>query len=264
MTIVIENATKVYQTRSGTDVLALDSISTTIERNEFVSLVGPSGCGKSTLLSVLAGLDGLTEGSVLGLQEAAGRANKPGVIFQQALLLPWRTILRNVMMPSQVGGHQAKRSRDAKDWEALARDLLATVGLSGFEDRYPRELSGGMQQRAAIARGMLMESELMLFDEPFSALDEFTREQMHIMLQEVWLAKPFTAVFVTHNIPEAIFLSDRILVMTPRPGRVAAEVTIDLPRPRRTELLGSPEFADHVAEVRRVMDLHWDRTGEIS
>jgi NitT/TauT family transport system ATP-binding protein len=262
MTIVLENVGKIYETRQGAEVVALQDISTRIEDGEFVTLVGPSGCGKSTLLSILAELDDTTSGTVEGLAHARGNARNPGVIFQHALLLPWRTVLQNVMLPSQVGGRGVRKSReDTARWRATALELIDMVGLSGFENRYPRELSGGMQQRAAIARGMLMSSTLMLFDEPFSALDEFTREQMHLTLQQVWMKKPFTAVFVTHNIHEAIFLSDRVYVMTPRPGRVAAEVPIDLPRPRTHDLLGSNEFARHVALIRDTMDEHWDRQG---
>lgn len=236
----------------------MEEVTTTIHDGEFVTLIGPSGCGKSTLLSLLAGLDEPTSGEIAftGRSEMAP-GSKPGLLFQQPVLLPWRTALENVVLPSEVG----QGAGDKATVEQRAKDLLALVGLSGFEHKYPWELSGGMQQRVAIARGLLRDSHVLLFDEPFSALDEFTREQMNQELLEIWRRKEFTTVFVTHNIFEAAFLSDRVFVMTPRPGKVAADIRIDLPRPRRPELLGTPEFARAVGELRAVMDEHWADRG---
>lgn len=258
MPITIDAVSKLYETREGTQITALDKVSTRIEDGQFVSMVGPSGCGKSTLLSLIAGLTDVTYGTISGIEESAGSAHsRPSVIFQHALLLPWRTVLENVLLPSEVGGEHRGAHGSKQELTERARELLRLVGLEGFENRYPRELSGGMQQRVSIARGMLLDSHLMLFDEPFSALDEFTREQMHEMLLRIWEQKGFTAVFVTHNIPESIYLSDTILVMTPRPGRLAEEIEVTLPRPRHPGMHGTAEFADLVGRVRRVMDEYW-------
>lgn len=258
MAIELNGVSKTYRTREGGVVVALEEVTTTIRDGEFVTLIGPSGCGKSTLLSLLAGLDDPTQGSIEFTERSTlAPGAKPGLLFQQPVLLPWRTALQNVLLPSEVG----QGAGDGSTVAQRGKDLLALVGLAGFEHKYPWELSGGMQQRVAIARGLLRDSYVLLFDEPFSALDEFTREQMNQELLEIWRRQEFTTIFVTHNIFEAAFLSDRVFVMTPRPGRVAADIHIDLPRPRRPELLGTPEFAQCVGELRAVMDEHWTDRG---
>lgn len=256
MTLEIDGVSKVYTTREGQPVNALEQFSTSIEDGEFITLIGPSGCGKSTLLSLIAGLDDPTTGTIrfTGASELPGKS-KPGMLFQQPILLPWRTALENVLLPAEVGPAKGFLKGDAL--KQRARELLGLVGLAGFEEKYPWELSGGMQQRVAIARGLLRDTKVLLFDEPFSALDEFTRDQMNLQLLDIWGSQKFTVVFVTHNIFEAVFLSDRVFVMTPRPGRVAGEVKIDLPRPRGLDLMATPEFAHHVGLLREVMDEHW-------
>jgi NitT/TauT family transport system ATP-binding protein len=254
MPIELEGVSKTYHTREGQAVVALREVTTAIADGEFVTLIGPSGCGKTTLLSLLAGLDDTTSGSIRfseGSSLAPG--SKPGMLFQQPILLPWRTALQNVLLPAEVG----TGAGDPESAERRAFELLSLVGLEGFEKKYPWELSGGMQQRVAIARGLLRDSKVLLFDEPFSALDEFTREQMNLELLDIWGREKFTVIFVTHNVFEAVFLSDRVFVMTPRPGKVAGIVDIELERPRRPEVLASPEFARHVGLLRSVMDEHW-------
>lgn len=256
--IVLKGVSKTFVSASGDEVVALHDVNTRLGNEEFVSFLGPSGCGKSTLLAILTGLEQPTQGEIDGLADSGRR---PGVVFQDSLLFPWRTALQNVLLPAEVDKSSSKTSQ--KDFDARARELLEMVGLKGFERRYPHELSGGMQQRVAIARGMLMESDLLLFDEPFSALDEFTREQMHVSLENIRQIKPFSAVFVTHNVQEAVFLSDRVCVMSPRPGRIVAEVAIDLPHPRKSELLTDPAFHREVLKVRAELDSHWT-SGELT
>jgi NitT/TauT family transport system ATP-binding protein len=254
MQIDIENLGKQFDTRSGERVIALDNVNTTIRSGEFVALLGPSGCGKSTLLDIVAGLLTASSGQIrIGGTDIARRPVRPGVVFQAPILLPWRTALENVCLPAEVGGN-ASASAAMHD---KARKLLAKVGLAGFEDKLPSELSGGMQQRVALARALLLDSPFLCMDEPFSALDEFTREQMHLELLALWEAQPFTTLFVTHSVYEAVFLADRVLVMTPRPGRVVADVHINLPRPRTRDMIGSPQFAADVREVRASMTSYW-------
>jgi NitT/TauT family transport system ATP-binding protein len=226
-------------------VLALDDIDFEVGEGEFVSIVGPSGCGKSTLLKIMTGLIGCSSGQVLlrGTPVARPRPDI-GMVFQAPVLFPWRTVLDNVLLPIDV----LKQERQAHLLKA--RDLLALVGLSGFEDRYPWELSGGMQQRVAISRGLVHDPALLMMDEPFGALDAMTREHMNLELQRIWLERKKTVLFITHSIPEAVFLSDRVLVMTPRPGRILTERKIDLPRPRSLDAMNTPEFGQHVRAIR--------------
>ena len=263
MPILFDDIGKTFETREGREVVALKGVTTSIADGEFVTLIGPSGCGKSTLLSILAGLEKPTTGALEfteGSSLAAG--TRPGLLFQKPVLLPWRTAMENVLLPAEVGpGARGDGNKKVQpDIRERAHALLELMGLDDFSQKYPWELSGGMQQRVAIARGLLRDSRVLLFDEPFSALDEFTREQMNAELLEIWRREGFTVVFVTHNVFEAVFLSDRVFVMTPRPGRLAAEVEIDLPRPRHADLLGSSEFASEVGRVRKVMDEHWTRS----
>jgi len=256
--IAVEGLGKTYSSRGGEDVVALEGVTTTIAAGDFVSLVGPSGCGKSTLLDILTGLTPKTTGRILFNGESSDEIapKRVGLVFQKSVLLPWRTALENVYLPAEVGRQPLAKTNEA-EYRSRAEELLDLVGLSGFTEKYPWELSGGMQQRVAIARALLLEAPVMCMDEPFAALDEFAREQMHIELLRIWDKQGFTAVFVTHNIFEAAFLSNRVLVMTPRPGKVVAEIEIDLPRPRSSDMIGSLEFTRNVRRVRDAMDQHW-------
>ena len=256
MEVTIRDLRKVYSSRGGGEVVALEGVTAEISSGEFVTLVGPSGCGKSTLLDILAGLTPETSGSVMfGNGVDGDRSARVGLVFQKPVLLPWRTALQNVFLPAQLGTEPPTKTDDSL--ESRARELLDLVGLAAFTEKYPWELSGGMQQRVSIARALLLEAEVMCMDEPFAALDEFTREQMHIELLSIWDRQGFTGVFVTHNIFESAFLSDRVLVMTPRPGRVVAEVAIDLPRPRHKDMIGTAGFTENVRRIRDAMSEHW-------
>lgn len=257
--IDISHVTKVYASRAGEEVVALDDVSLRIGDGDFVTLIGPSGCGKSTMLDILAGLTPLTEGEVdLGAGRSAQGLAKIGTVFQRPVLLPWRTTAENVYLPALIGKTPARKSASPGELKTRTHELLSLVGLDGFAEKYPWELSGGMQARVAIARALLLETDVLCMDEPFAALDEFTREQMHLEIQDIWQRKGFTVVFVTHNIFEAVFLSDRVVVMSPRPGRIVEDITIDLPRPRTPELIGSIEFTQAVAEVRKSMLQFWE------
>jgi NitT/TauT family transport system ATP-binding protein len=210
-----------------------------VQANEFVSIIGPSGCGKSTLLRILGGLVAPTSGRVLldgqPLDEAGRRI---GFVFQHANLMPWRSALANVRLPLELQGVPRAEA------EARARELLDAVGLAGFDDSLPRELSGGMRQRVALARALVYEPDVLLLDEPFGALDALTRERMNCELLEIWQSHRKTMIMVTHDIREAVFMSDRVLIMSPRPGRVEREVAIDLPRPRSLEMVYLPRFSE--------------------
>jgi NitT/TauT family transport system ATP-binding protein len=238
---------KVYGTATG-PLVALDDVSFDVAPGDFVSLVGQSGCGKSTLLNLLGGLDERSEGS---LSLAGDDLDRPradiGMMFQTSVLFPWRTVRQNVLLPGEVLG------LDKQEQARRCQDLLALVGLEGFEDRYPRELSGGMRQRVALARLLAHDPTVLLMDEPFGALDEFTRETMNLELLRVWASTGKTVVFVTHNIGEAVFLADRVFVMTPRPGRLAGVIEVDLPRPRTTAMMREQRYADLVFEIRRLL-----------
>jgi NitT/TauT family transport system ATP-binding protein len=239
-----------FETREGQDLNALEGVCLDILPGEFVSIVGPSGCGKTTLLRLVAGLLAPTSGKVF-VGEIEVQAPRPdvGLVFQQALLLPWFSVMRNVLLPVDVQG------RRIADYQERAVDLIKMVGLAGFEKRLPSELSGGMQQRVALARALVHDPKILLMDEPFAALDAMTRETMNIELQRIWSRQHKTVLFVTHGIPESVFLSDRVVVITPRPGRVAAIVDIPFARPRTTQLLGTPEFAAVAAQIREVFDV---------
>jgi NitT/TauT family transport system ATP-binding protein len=219
------------------DVLALADFTADIAPGAFVSIVGPSGCGKSTLLRVIAGLVEPTHGSVaLGGTPVSGPRRDVGIVFQRPTLLPWRTALDNVLLPIRTLHLNVREGRER------ARELLELVGLGEFASRFPHELSGGMQQRVAIARGLVHEPRLLLMDEPFAALDALTRESMTMELQRIWSATGKTIVFITHSIPEAVLSSDRVIVLSHRPGRVIDAVDIDLPRPRTLATMGEPAF----------------------
>jgi NitT/TauT family transport system ATP-binding protein len=248
--IEISQVSKIYQTREGGEVLALDQINLSIEAGSFVAVVGPSGCGKSTLLAMLAGLTPASAGEISIDGE---RINKPhrktGVVFQSDLLLYWRTILDNILLPIEIKKLDLGASRPR------AETLLRQVGLEGFGNKYPSELSGGMRQRVAICRAMIQDPGVLLMDEPFGALDALTREQMIMDLQAVWLRVRNTVLFITHGIEEAVFLGDRVLVMSPRPGRVDLDLKIDMPRPRKWRLAHEDkEFQQYVRQIREVFE----------
>lgn len=243
----LSRITKKFRSKAG-DVTALDGIDLDVRHEEFVSLLGPSGCGKSTLLMIASGLMAPTSGEVRvdGLP-LTGAATDLGIVFQQDLLFDWRTVLRNVMLPAEV------RRLDLKAAEKRALQLLEKTGLAGFEHRRPWELSGGMRQRVSICRALVHNAKLLLMDEPFGALDSLTRDQMALDLQRIWLSERRTVIFVTHNIAEAVFLSDRIVVMSPRPGKIVAEFEIDLPRPRSLDVYDSPQFSFYQRQIRETM-----------
>ena len=246
--LVVDRATKHYETRSGV-VHALEDYSMSVAEGELVCVLGPSGCGKSTLLWAMAGLHSLTSGEVRLDGEPVTRPHPAiGMVFQEANLLPWRSLLKNIQLPFELKGLKPDAYRERID------GLLARVGLKGFEGKYPRELSGGMQQRASIVRSLSVDPALLLMDEPFGALDAFTRDEMNLLLQEIWLETGKTIVFITHNIAEAVFLADRIMVMSPRPGRLTNIFPIDLPRPRPLEVTGRPHFFELVAEIKGSID----------
>ncbi len=235
--VELQSVAKTYVSRDGTEVDAVRPIRFDIGNGEFVAIVGPSGCGKSTLLHMIAGLTRPTAGQIL-LQgkPILGTRHDIGIVFQDPVLLPWRTVKENVLLPAAV------RKSVLSSASARAAELIDLVGLSGFENKYPSELSGGMQQRVGIARALLLDPSLLLLDEPFGALDSMTREQMNVELLKIWSESRKTVVLITHDINEAVFLADRVLVMSARPGRIVNVHTITLPRPRTVSMIGSPEF----------------------
>lgn len=245
--IQIEGLSKSYSSRSGR-VRALEDVNLTIAQNEFVTLVGPSGCGKSTLLKLMGALLRPSRGRLLhDGQPLLAPTRDVGIVFQEAILLQWRTVLENVLLPAEILHLDKAESR------ARAMTLLKLVGLEGFEKRYPRELSGGMQQRASICRALIHNPSLLLMDEPFAALDAMTREELGFELLRIWDAYKMTAVFVTHNISEAILLADRVVAMSPRPGRIVKILDIDLPRPRTIDMEFTPEFKFYSDQIRKVI-----------
>jgi NitT/TauT family transport system ATP-binding protein len=245
--IAMRSVSKVYDTRNE-PVVALCDVTLDIAAGEFVSFVGPSGCGKSTLLNIIGGLLDRTAGDLwFKGEEQREPRHEIGMMFQRPVLFEWRTILDNVLLPVEILG------RDRRAYRSRAMDLLELTGLKGFERAYPRELSGGMQQRVALSRVLVYDPEVLLLDEPFGALDEFTRETMNLELLRIWNTTHKTIVFVTHNINEAVFLSDRVVVMTPRPGQVARVLDVKLPRPRTRDIMKSSAYADGVFEVREVL-----------
>ncbi len=257
VSVELDGVTKVYTTRQGEEIRALEAIRLGIAAGEFVSVVGPSGCGKSTLLMLVAGLLPASGGRILLDGDVVTRPHrKIGVVFQRDLLLNWRTVLDNILLPVEI--KRWSRSR----YVARAEQLLAQVGLEGFASKFPDELSGGMRQRVAICRALVQDPGLLLMDEPFGAMDALTREQMNVDLQRMWQRVGNTVIFITHSIDEAVFLADRVLVMSPRPGRIELDLRIDLGRPRRPSDRANPRFLGYVERVRRIFEASGILTNE--
>ena len=236
-------------------VAALEGIGLAASGGEFVTLVGPSGCGKTTILRIMAGLVAPTAGEVqIGGRPLRGPTSDVGIVFQVPALMAWRSVLDNILLQIEI------RRLDVVRYRARARELIKLVGLSGFEDRYPYQLSGGMQQRVSICRALVHDPSLLLMDEPFGALDALTREHMNVELQRIWLDRRKTVLFITHSIPEAVFLSDRVCVMSPRPGRILETLEIPIARPRGARTMQAPGFVGLVGRVREIMQAGggWD------
>ncbi len=247
--IVARNANLIYPA-ADKPVHALHDIDLTIRQGEFVSLIGPSGCGKTTLLRAIADLESITSGELLVNDMTPSEARLSGAygyVFQAPALFPWRTVLQNVVLPLQIQGKLAAEA------EEIGREQLARVGLTGFEGKYPWQLSGGMQQRVSIARALGFKPKILMMDEPFGALDEITRDNLNQQLQDLWCEEQRTVVFVTHSISEAVYLSTKIVVMSPRPGRIVKIIDSPLPRERTLELRDTPEFMQLAHEVREAL-----------
>lgn len=245
----LQGVSREYVTRTG-PLLAVDDMSMQIREREFVAILGPSGCGKSTLLKTIAGLLPPSRGRVLVDGQSVTRPlDRLGMVFQSPVLLRWRTVIGNVLFPADALGQRGEAIREH------ALGLLKLVGLEGFEQRYPHELSGGMAQRVSLARALLLDPRLLLMDEPFGALDALTRDEMGFELLRIWQERPKTVLFVTHSISESVLLADRVLVMTPRPGRLALDVTIDLPRPRNARMRTLSRFGEIVAGLQEAMGI---------
>ena len=242
--IEIDGVSKTYETADG-PVESLKPLTFAIDDGEFIAIVGPSGCGKSTLLKMVAGLLPVTSGEIrLGGRRVDGPPDDVGIVFQSAVLLAWRTVLENVMLQIEM------RRLDRAKYLPKAQALLRLVGLDGFEKKLPWQLSGGMQQRASICRALVHDPAVLLMDEPFGALDAMTREKMNVELQRIWFETKKTVLFITHSIPEAVFLADRVLVMSERPGTIAAIYDVKLPRPRSLRVMGTSDFGVLTQTIR--------------
>ena len=258
--VSLRGLTKSYQSKSGL-VAALQKIDLDILQGQFVSVLGPSGCGKSTILSIIAGLVSKTAGSVVVLGRPVDRpVTDVGIVFQRDLLLPWRTALQNVLLQAEI------RRLPVASLEKRARELLQLVGLSDFTSMLPQEMSGGMRQRVSICRALVHDPSMLLMDEPFGALDAMTRDQMNLDILRIWQRSGKTVLFVTHSISEAVFLADRVVVMSPRPGTIKADLQIDLPRPRHLAVRETAEFVQYTRTIRILFQdmglLHEDVRGE--
>ena len=242
--IELKGVTKSYDGMGGT-TLSLRPIDLSVGRGEFVSIVGPSGCGKSTLLKLVAGLAPLSGGHItLEGKHIDGPQTNVGIVFQSAVLLAWRTVMDNILLQAEM------RHMDMAAARKRTFQLIEMAGLQGFENKYPWQLSGGMQQRVSICRALLHDPAMMLMDEPFGALDAMTREKMNVELQRIWMDSRKTVLLITHSIPEAVFLSDRVVVMSERPGGISAIYDIDLPRPRSLGVMATPQFAGYTRTIR--------------
>ncbi|MDQ3396262.1 MAG: ABC transporter ATP-binding protein [Deinococcota bacterium] len=238
--------------RQGQGTLALEGVDLSMKEGEFVAIVGPSGCGKTTLLKLVSGLAPALRGSVsVAGKPVKGPLRNVGMAFQNASLLPWRTTLANVLLPLEIApAHKRSYRKNPRPYVAAARELLAAVGLAGFEDKHPWELSGGMQQRASLCRALIHEPEILLLDEPFAALDAFTREELWLALQTLWETRRCTVMLVTHELREAVFLATTVYVMSKRPGRIVSRTEVTLPRPRDLEDPYRGAFTDLVHDLR--------------
>lgn len=244
----LKNLRKVYATRDG-ELEALGSVSFDVYPGEFVSIVGPSGCGKTTLLKIIAGLLEKSGGEIEVDQAHFDPTREVGFVFQKSLLLHWRKVIDNILLPAEILGLSRA---DAKE---KARSLLKLVGLEGFEKSYPNELSGGMQQRVSIARALIHDPKVLLMDEPFGALDAITRERMNLELLRIWTESKKTILFVTHGINEAVFLSDRVIVLSARPSRMIQALDVDLPHPRTLEVRALPAFGEHTLKIYKSLEI---------
>ena len=246
--IEVVGVSKTFETQAGPQIAALEDVSLKIALGEFVSVVGPSGCGKSTLMRVVCGLTAASQGRVLmSGTEVRGTRDDVGVVFQNPVLLPWLTVKDNVLMPMDL------RRRRRREDEARADSLLAMTGLKGFEGKYPFELSGGMKQRVSICRALMCQPRFLAMDEPFGALDAMTRETMNLELMRICAQSGASVLFITHSVPEAVLMSDRVIVMTPRPGRVVADIAIRIKRPRSLQDFRSETFNDYTHQIRELL-----------
>ena len=244
----IQRLKKVFVTRDG-ELEALGSVSFDVFPEEFVSIVGPSGCGKTTLLKIIAGLLEQSEGEIVFDRDNFDPRREVGFVFQKALLLNWRRVLDNVLLPIEI------LKLDKKKYIPKAMELLHLVGLDGFEKSYPNELSGGMQQRVSLARALIHDPKVILMDEPFGALDAITREKMNLELLRIWAESKKTIIFITHEISEAVFLSDRVVVLSARPSKMIAAFDIELARPRTLNVRASPRFGEYALEVYKMLEI---------
>lgn len=246
--VELTGVSKTFATASGERVRALDNTNLAIKPGEFITVVGASGCGKTTLLRLIAGLERCTSGTInVNGASQHGPSAQVGIVFQDPTLLPWRTVMQNVLLPIQV------LKLDPRKYGSRALALLDTVGLKDFENKYPHELSGGMRQRVAIARALVHDPATLLMDEPFGALDALTRDQLNLELLDIWSATRKTVLLITHSITESVFLADRVIVMSPRPGRVVEEIAVDLPRPRHLEMINNEMFGRYVRRIRELL-----------
>ena len=248
----LENVEKTYWLASNQTITALGKTDLEVQDREFIAIVGPSGCGKTTMLKLVSGLLKPTKGRIMveGIPLQNSHRQLLGMVFQQPALLPWRNVFDNVLLPCEVKGQDLRKSR------ALAEELLGSVGLKNFIYRNPRELSYGMQQRVSICRALISDPRILLMDEPFAALDAITRFELTRLLLEIWSVKKNTVLFVTHNIQEAVFLADRVVVMTPRPGRIASIIEVPLPRPRTEEHLYEQSFSSCAKTIHQLLGLN--------
>jgi NitT/TauT family transport system ATP-binding protein len=245
--IAVQNVSRVFTSGART-VHALENVSFDIQAGDFVSLVGPSGCGKSTLLKIVSGLLPASSGSIsVSDNPVDGPLENVGMVFQSPVLLKWRPVLGNILLPVEFAKLDLARHRER------AESLLKLVGLAGFEEMYPHQLSGGMQQRVSLCRALVTDPQLLLMDEPFGALDAMTRDELDIELQRIWQDRKKTVLFVTHSIQEAVFLSDHVIVMSARPGRLLEQIAIQLPRPRIMEMMSTSQFGEYTLKIRALL-----------
>jgi len=246
----ISNLSHTYRTTKGELIPALTNINLEILKGEFITIVGPSGCGKSTLLKILGGLILPSQGdNFLNGKPLRGPSKEMGIVFQSPVLLPWRTVFQNMMLPIEV------LNLNVNDFVKRGQELMKLVGLEGFENKHPFELSGGMQQRNAITRALIHDPAILLMDEPFGALDAMTREIMNLELLRIWTESKKTVLFVTHSIPEAVFLADRVIVLSARPGKIIRDFKVTLERPRNLDMMGTDHFGEMVREIRNIFGL---------